>query len=209
MDPSLFANVRLKNVETRVRNQDGSVRIETVATGTETTTSPSSTGDGGEGSGWMVVDTSPDTELAPVLPGQLYVGSQDAAANKDGLEAAGIGLVINVGVGIPCFFPDAFEYLDLDVLDVPEFDIGPVLDETSAAISASLENDVPVFVHCNAGVSRSVTVVAHFLISHHSLSLETALATIKSVRPSARPNDGFLHHLSTLTIHPSIHPSKP
>ena len=146
----------------------------------------------------MVVDTSPDTELAPVLPGQLYVGSQDAAANEEGLREAGVGLVINVGVGIPCFFPNKFEYLDLDVLDVPEFDIGPVLETTSAAIAASLEKDVPVFVHCNAGVSRSVTVVAHFLISRQSHSLETAMAAIKSVRPSARPNDGFLHHLDHL-----------
>ncbi|KAA8498624.1 Dual specificity protein phosphatase 12 [Porphyridium purpureum] len=56
-----------------------------------------------------------------------------------------------------------------------------------------------VVVHCSAGVSRSVSVVAAWLVASRTVgikSMEDALAQIRKVRPQACPNPGFLRQLA-------------
>jgi len=55
-----------------------------------------------------------------------------------------------------------------------------------------------VLVHCFQGKSRSVTVVAGYLMMHHGYSFEDALDTIRKVRPCAQPNLGFAMQLRKL-----------
>jgi hypothetical protein len=67
--------------------------------------------------------------------------------------------------------------------------------------SALLQPHACVLVHCQAGVSRSVTVVVAYLMRDQARkgvlpSLETCLAHVSRVRPSAKPNAGFLDRLS-------------
>lgn len=50
-------------------------------------------------------------------------------------------------------------------------------------------------VHCNAGVSRSVSVCLAYLISCQHMSLRDAYARVKARRPMARPNVGFFKQL--------------
>ncbi len=52
-----------------------------------------------------------------------------------------------------------------------------------------------VLIHCQAGVSRSVTLAASYLMKHHRLSAEDALAMIKSKRPAAKPISFFVEQL--------------
>ena len=54
---------------------------------------------------------------------------------------------------------------------------------------------VKVLVHCHAGESRSVAVVAAHLMKTEDLSLEEALESIRKVRPRADPNEGFREQL--------------
>ena len=51
------------------------------------------------------------------------------------------------------------------------------------------------FVHCSAGVSRSPTVVAAYLITRKNMTLADAL---KAVGPLCRPNPGFIRQLVQL-----------
>ena len=85
----------------------------------------------------------------------------------------------------------------------PDLQIGRVLDRlyiSSQYVAAD---------HCNAGVSRSVSVVVAYLMSHHSMTYEAALNAVRQIRPAAKPNDGFVKQLqnyqqqfiSTLAIH--------
>ena len=48
------------------------------------------------------------------------------------------------------------------------------------------------YVHCYAGVSRSVMVVAAYLIHKHGWTRDEALAHIRERRPQVRPNPAFM-----------------
>lgn len=50
----------------------------------------------------------------------------------------------------------------------------------------------PVFVHCQNGASRSVMVVAAYLMTRHGWSRDEALAFVRERRPVGRPNPAFL-----------------
>eukprot|EP00727_Mastigamoeba_balamuthi_P004685 m51a1_g14214 hypothetical protein (809) ;mRNA; r:172132-175725 len=96
----------------------------------------------------FVVDTKPDAGLHEVRP-RLYVGSQDAAADADALVAAGVTHILNVGVGIPCKYPDRFSYCVQEIYDRPDVDIleslKPCLDFIAAALATPAGR---VLVHC-------------------------------------------------------------
>jgi dual specificity phosphatase 12 len=55
-----------------------------------------------------------------------------------------------------------------------------------------------VLVHCSAGVSRSSTVVAAFLINSTKMNADDALSFIRSKRPRVKPNRGFMSQLYKL-----------
>ncbi len=52
-----------------------------------------------------------------------------------------------------------------------------------------------VLVHCNAGVSRSASVVIGFLMSQEKMSFDEAFSAVKTARPHIQPNPGFMSQL--------------
>lgn len=48
-----------------------------------------------------------------------------------------------------------------------------------------------VLIHCQAGVSRSATIAAAYLIWSRGMTVDAALGQIREVRPSAEPAPGF------------------
>lgn len=52
-----------------------------------------------------------------------------------------------------------------------------------------------VLVHCNAGVSRSSSIVIGYLMLREELSFHDAYSQVKLARPSIRPNPGFYQQL--------------
>jgi dual specificity phosphatase 12 len=47
----------------------------------------------------------------------------------------------------------------------------------------------------NAGISRSATVVAAYLIKYHMHTVQSAIELIRKARPAAKPNAGFMSQL--------------
>lgn len=52
-----------------------------------------------------------------------------------------------------------------------------------------------VLIHCHAGISRSVTIAAAYLMRKKRQNIEETMQMIKRARPVARPNDGFMQQL--------------
>lgn len=52
-----------------------------------------------------------------------------------------------------------------------------------------------VLIHCQAGVSRSATIAAAYLIWSRGMTVEAALGQIREVRPSAEPTEAFRKQL--------------
>ena len=90
----------------------------------------------------------------------------------------------------------------VNVLDLPSENLLQHLTRCLSFISRSLRSGeaeggkkVAVLVHCHAGVSRSVAVVAAHLMRAEGLGLDEALEVIRRVNPDAEPNEGFREQL--------------
>lgn len=86
-----------------------------------------------------------------------------------------------------------FLYIDLD--DDRHENLEQYFDQTHSFIKRHLDRGFNVYVHCVAGMSRSSSVVAAFLMKEFGLTAEEALNYVKSRRPIIRPNSGFIHQL--------------
>jgi len=142
-----------------------------------------------------VVDTNPDTDCCEVVE-NLFIGSQDAAAEEEILTTKGITHIVNVGTGIPNMFEHKFKYFKVDILDTPEFDILPFIEPTSNFIDNAINNEHgKVLVHCNAGVSRSSAILIGYLMKKRNYTYEEALEKTKLARSCICPNFGFAEQL--------------
>lgn len=84
-------------------------------------------------------------------------------------------------------------YLPLD--DAVGEDISQYFQRVSDFIRDHQKRNIPVLVHCMAGMSRSSTLVAYFLMQKYGWSALKALDWLKRQRPIVRPNRGFIRKL--------------
>lgn len=147
----------------------------------------------------FIVDTSPDQVPACILSNFLYLGSQDCV-RKEVLEKYGITHVLSVGIDTPPFEGCVQDVKTnfVECLDLPETDLLEVLKQTNEFIERCRLDGGRVLVHCNAGVSRSTSVVIGYLMIHQKMTFLQALGLIKSKRPSVQPNVGFINQLKKL-----------
>lgn len=54
-----------------------------------------------------------------------------------------------------------------------------------------------VLVHCQAGVSRSATIVIAYIMKKNKIKSKAALEFVQEKRPIVGPNDGFLEQLKS------------
>lgn len=140
----------------------------------------------------FVVDTKPDLQVGQIEE-KLFVGSQDVANDEQLIKRYGITHVLNVS-GVRSQEMPGLQYLHVSILDLPEESLSSHFPICFQFIDAAFV-DGRVLVHCNAGISRSVSIVVAYLMSRHCQSLSEALKIVKTARPRARPNEGFLKQL--------------
>ncbi|CAF4179134.1 unnamed protein product, partial [Adineta steineri] len=104
--------------------------------------------------------------------------------------------ILNVATGIQNAFPQKYNYLNIELLDVPETNISKVFTQTNQFIEQALADHGCVLVHCNAGISRSASIVLAYLIGIHRMQYEEAYQLLRKARVNIRPNDGFVRQLN-------------
>jgi protein-tyrosine phosphatase len=122
--------------------------------------------------------------FSEIIPGVLYLG---AARKAETLRAAGIRFIVNVTHkrydGRRRHFPLSDGYNDPQKL---------------LAVVACLQRrfrrrQVPLYIHCRLGWSRSPVVAAVFLVKRGRFrSLRQAMRFVKLVHPPTRPTRGML-----------------
>lgn len=86
-------------------------------------------------------------------------------------------------------------YKTVSVADTEEANIRIYFPECIDFIRSGIAQSGRVLVHCYAGLSRSVTIVAAYLMQTHRVTADEALRMIRSKRPYSEPNPGFLRQL--------------
>lgn len=143
-----------------------------------------------------VVDTKPDTEPACIIDDFLYLGSQDSV-DLNNFKQFKITHVLSVGIEMP-ILTENIENLFQNCLDLPETNLSEILMNSNAYIENVRMHFGRILIHCNAGVSRSASLVIGYLIQMRGMSFSDAYELVKTKRPCCRPNDGFLKQLKQL-----------
>ncbi|KAJ8985009.1 hypothetical protein NQ317_016920 [Molorchus minor] len=123
-----------------------------------------------------VVDTKPDDTPSKIID-HIYLGSQDCCDEKV-LREYGITYVLSIGIEAPVQYPN-ITYKFVECLDLPESDLVISLSECIPFIKRATYENCNILVHCNAGVSRSPSVVVGYLILVEKLSYVDAYNTVK------------------------------
>ena len=125
----------------------------------------------------------------------LFIGRTPHTEDYDHLRSLGVQLVINMRIERKPY-PDEHNppmpVIRLPTIDSPLFPIPmrPLLKGVRAALQV-IENGGKVYVHCQAGVHRAVTMGSAILIAQ-GYEPEEAMELIKQQRPAADPDAWYI-----------------
>ncbi|KFM67381.1 Dual specificity protein phosphatase 22, partial [Stegodyphus mimosarum] len=128
-----------------------------------------------------------------VLPG-LYVGNFRDAKDQEQLRANNITHIISIHDNAKKVHDDK-EYLCIQAADTPGQNLTQFFSRCNDFIHRARSSGGGVLIHCLAGVSRSVTIAAAYLMSVTSLSCKDSLKVLRGARSIANPNCGFQKQL--------------
>ena len=143
-------------------------------------------------------EAKPQKHISEIIQNKLYLGDFHGAGDLKTLKQLGITHIIHLGAPdeqmvYPLF--DNFKHIRVVVDDVDNEPICNHFERTNGVIA---HKDSVVFVHCWAGVSRSATIVAAYLIQHFGLSANEAIKYIQHRRQCVSPNLGFRKQLHSI-----------
>ncbi|KAG9110285.1 hypothetical protein FRC07_008219 [Ceratobasidium sp. 392] len=124
----------------------------------------------------------------------LWVGDFGAATSLELLEEAGVKYVVSCMRG-KVRVHETMRRHQIPLDDTEEQDVLSYLPATIAFIQSALASGDGVLIHCMAGMSRSATIAAAYLMHSQGLDPTGALELIREVRPVIEPNPAFLHQL--------------
>ena len=143
----------------------------------------------------------PASNVTEILP-RLYISDLVFAENPALLSSYRITHILSVmpdSIFRPpsSILPLQPARLQIRVEDLPFAELAAHLPTTTSWIWNALSSspEARVLVHCGEGVSRSVSVVAAFLMASQGLPPMQAIDYIKSKRRIANPNFGFIQQL--------------
>ncbi|KAG9320271.1 hypothetical protein KVV02_003928 [Mortierella alpina] len=141
-----------------------------------------------------------EREVSMILQDFLYLGGELIEEEQImELENLGVKRVLNMAVNcddelwIQRFGNEG--YLKVGLRDHVDQDLTDGLDEAIKFIAAS---KAPIYVHCQAGKSRSVATVIGYLIQEHQWPLKRAYDHVVECRRCMSPNIGFVSQLVLL-----------
>lgn len=133
--------------------------------------------------------------LFEVLP-KLFVSDVEAARNESLLGQHNISSILSVMTEPISFldFKKIRHHKQLHVDDIESSDLLSHFPSANDFIDRG-RAEGGVLVHCHAGESRSVAVVMAYIMKTESINCPSAFRRIKTIVPSAFPNEGFREQL--------------
>lgn len=138
--------------------------------------------------------------MKQIIPG-LWLGNYAVTLNKQQLNEHQIGYILDASVTRHSSFGamerNNFEqtyvvkYLHVDLSDAGSLTLDEKIEQSFAFIQAALNENNPVLVYCDTGMSRSVTLVIAYLMWDQNLSCDSALRLVQANYLPVRLNLGF------------------
>ncbi|KAG7235753.1 hypothetical protein INR49_002255 [Caranx melampygus] len=128
----------------------------------------------------------------------LYIGTAADLNDRQALEDAAITHILSVDSVDPAFLLPAecgFHRKWINVLDEATSDLLSHIENCILFIKEAMDGGQAAIVHCQAGRSRSATIVTAFLMKRHQLSFNEAYHRLKSVKQDVQINSGFEEQL--------------
>ncbi|CAF0818078.1 unnamed protein product [Adineta ricciae] len=137
-------------------------------------------------------------EMSLVLP-HLYLGSLKDRTNTSLMMKNEIKRVLCV-IDLPDIIIDKGEYkpthvMNIQAADAEEQDLAQYFEKCIEFIHQARTDHENILVHCQAGISRSATIVLAYLMTIGDYDVEKALQIVKGARGFIHPNPGFLSQL--------------
>ena len=144
---------------------------------------------------------SDESDYAVVLENKLLIGDIKFSKDIRSLKKIKIDAVVDL-----CHYKDIKSRVkyshEMDILYYPVHDTPTNNIEWAEEGSKWIENEISkgkkVFVHCYYGISRSSTLVLHYLMTRCGMKLKDAFDFLKAKRPIVCPTFGFMKGLSEL-----------
>lgn len=125
-----------------------------------------------------------------IVPG-LFLGNIESCYNKHKLIQLNVSHVVSI-IENPPPHPTRFTYLNIQKPDIESTDLYSHFDEACQFIdSAIIQAGRACLVHCQAGMSRSATIVIAWIMKTFKLTAEDAEDFVREKRPIILPNKGF------------------
>jgi len=129
-----------------------------------------------------------------IIPG-VFLGSYASAKDKDWLDQNQITHILTIASGLSPAFPDNYTYKNVSIRDHPYENILVHFDSSAKFISNAIRKNGRVLVHCQAGVSRSASVIIAYLMKTKNMVLDDAWDYVSERRSIIAPNSGFRQQL--------------
>uniref|UniRef100_UPI00398F5561 dual specificity protein phosphatase 10-like n=1 Tax=Pristiophorus japonicus TaxID=55135 RepID=UPI00398F5561 len=160
---------------------------------------PDGTSGGPGGDPHAANPSTPDienAEISPILP-FLYLGNERDAQDLARLRRLNVGYVINVTTHLPLYHAQAgaMHYKRLPATDNSKQNLRQYFEEAFEFIEEAHQSGKGVLVHCQAGVSRSATLVIAYLMKHTLMTMTDAYKYVKGKRLIISPNLNFMGQL--------------
>lgn len=121
---------------------------------------------------------------------KLYLGNHAHARSIVMMNAIGANLIVNCTATIPNYHED-IEYKRFPLTDVSHDPIELYLKDACSTIADAIQKGKTVFVHCEAGISRSASIVIAYLMASEKKGYSNAFGSVRDVRTIIAPNMGF------------------
>ncbi|XP_066288992.1 dual specificity protein phosphatase 22-like isoform X3 [Branchiostoma lanceolatum] len=128
-----------------------------------------------------------------VLPG-LYIGNFRDSKDREQLTTHGITHILAIHDNAKKLHED-MNYLCIPASDSPHQNLTQHFRKSIKFIHESRLGGGACLIHCLAGVSRSVTVAAAYVMTVTNLGWRDTLKAIRQARAVANPNFGFQRQL--------------
>ncbi|XP_074861956.1 dual specificity protein phosphatase 10-like isoform X2 [Carettochelys insculpta] len=135
-------------------------------------------------------------ELSPILP-FLFLGNERDAQDLEQMLSLNVGHVLNVTTHLPLYHAQSgrLRYKRLPATDNSRQDLRQYFEEAFEFIEEAHQRGKGVLIHCQAGVSRSATIVIAYLMKHTLMTMSDAYKYVKGRRPIISPNLNFMGQL--------------